>query len=450
MKPQDHYAAIVQSSDDAIVAKDLDGIVLSWNPAAERIFGWSSEEMVGQSIRRLLPADRQDEEDLILSRIRNGERIALSLATRLHKDGSELPVVVTISPVRDAEGRIVGASKIARDAGERLDIERQLRDSEHRFRMLADNISQLAWIAEADGDILWYNQRWYDYTGTDLAAMRGWGWRAVHHADHLERVEAKFRKSLDSGEEWEDLFPLKSCDGEWRWFLSRAKPIRDADGNIVCWFGTNTDITEQREQSEQINVLLREVNHRSKNMLAKVQALARSSIAGDPELVKRFAERVGSLAVNQDILVRRDWKEVPVEELVRLQLRFVEGKGVRISHSGPGCALVPRAAEIVGMALHELATNSLKYGALSVPGGFVDIRWDCPDGFEMEWRESGGPPVPPPSRRGFGSQLIEDIPRRGLGAEVTYDFAADGIVWRLSAERGVIADPVREAAEAAE
>jgi PAS domain S-box-containing protein len=317
--------------------------------------------------------------------------------------------------------------------------------------MLAENIAQLAWIAKADGDIFWYNQRWYDYTGTDLETMQGWGWREVHHADHLDRVEARFRAALDSGEEWEDLFPLRGADGEWRWFLSRAKPIHDEDGRIVYWFGTNTDITEQREQSEQITVLLREVNHRSKNMLAKVQALARSSIAGDPDLVKRFAERVGSLAVNQDILVRRDWKEVPVEELVRLQLRFVEDKDVRINHSGPDCALVPRAAEIVGMALHELATNSLKYGALSAPGGYVDIQWDCtPDGFEMEWRESGGPPVGVPARRGFGSQLIEDIPRRGLGAEVTYEFAEGGIVWHMVAECGVIADPVREAVEPAE
>lgn len=447
MNPQDHYAALIQSSDDAIIAKDLDGNIVSWNPAAERLFGWTHREMLGQSIRRLLPDDKHDEEDMILSRVRDGEKIGLFITHRLHKNGWRIPVAVTISPVHDAAGRVIGASKIARDASQRMAIERKLRESESRFRMLAENIAQLAWIAEADGDIFWYNKRWYDYTGTDLASMEGWGWRAVLHPDHLERVEAKFRAALEAGEEWEDLFPLRAADGKYGWFLSRAKPIRDEDGKVIYWFGTNTDITEQREQSEQITLLLREVNHRSKNMLAKVQALARSSIEGDRALVRRFEERVGSLAVNQDILVRRDWKEVPVEELVRLQLKFVDGQGVRISRSGPDCALIPRAAEIVGMALHELATNSLKYGALSVDTGHVDVEWSCPDGqFAIAWRESGGPPVRAPEHRGFGSQLIEDIPRRALGAEVLHEFAAEGMTWSLLAEGGVLADPVRQPA----
>lgn len=447
MNPQDHYAALIQSSDDAIIAKDLTGKVLSWNPAAERLFGWTSDEMIGQSIRRILPDDRQDEEDLIIARIREGDRIGLFLTRRRHKDGHEIPLAATISPVRDPAGRIIGASTIARDASEHEAMESRLGESETRFRMLADNIAQLAWIAEADGDIFWYNQRWYDYTGTDLEEMRGWGWRNVHHPDHLDRVESLFRRHLASGEEWEDLFPLRSADGEWRWFLSRAKPIRDAAGKVLYWFGTNTDITEQREQSEQITILLREVNHRSKNMLAKVQALARSSFGADAALVQRFEDRVGSLSVNQDILVSRDWREVPVEELVRLQLQFINGAGRRVTRSGPDCALIPRAAEIIGMSLHELATNSMKYGALSVESGRVAVEWTCAeDGFSLIWRESGGPEVAEPTRRGFGSQLIEDIPRRALHAKVTQTFAPDGLVWELATNDLILADPVRNPA----
>lgn len=444
MRAQDHYAAIFESSDDGIVAKNLEGIVLSWNPAAERLFGWTADEIIGQSIRRLLPPDRHDEEDLILARIRQGEKIDQFLTERLHKDGRKLQVAVSISPIRTTGGEIIGASKIVRDASERVAIERRLRESESRFRMLADNIAQLAWIAESDGDILWYNRRWYDYTGTDLEQMRGWGWREVHHPDHVERVETRFRDHISSGEEWEDLFPLRSADGEWRWFLSRAKPIRDEDDSIVCWFGTNTDITEQREQTDQINTLLREVNHRSKNMLAKVQALARSSIEGDPELVKRFEERVGGLAVNQDILVSRDWREVPVDELVRMQLHFIDHFGGRVSRSGPDVALIPRAAEILGMALHELATNSLKYGSLSVPEGTIEIAWECQEThLRITWRESGGPKVMKPSRRGFGSQLIEDIPRRALGGDVKHTFEAPGIVWELTMDNSNLAESAR-------
>lgn len=444
MNPQDHYAALIQSSDDAIVAKDLDGRVLSWNPAAEALFGWTHREMVGQSIRRILPDDKHDEEDLILARIREGEKIGLFVTERRHKDGHRIPVSVTISPVRDAAGRIVGASKIARDATMVVEAERRLVQSEERFRLLAENIAQLAWIAEANGDIFWYNQRWYEFTGTTLEQMKGWGWRAVHHPDHLDRVEALFRHHLEAGEEWEDIFPLRAADGSWGWFLSRAKPIRDEAGNVTHWFGTNTDITEQREQTEQINLLLREVNHRSKNMLAKVQALARSSIGADRNLVRRFEERVGSLAVNQDILVRRDWREVPVEELVRLQLHFINGEGKRVVRRGPDCALTPRAAEIVGMALHELATNSLKYGALSVPEGQVEIEWTAgDDGFAMTWRERGGPPVERPTHRGFGSQLIEDIPGRALGGTSVHRYDPDGVLWELSIGPANLVDGAR-------
>lgn len=432
MRAQEHYTAIFESSDDGIVAKDLDGVVMSWNPAAERLFGWTAGEMIGQSIRRLLPPDRQDEEDLILARIRKGEKIEQFLTERLHKDGHRLHVAVSISPIRSKQGAIIGASKIVRDASERVEAERKLRQSEERFRLLAENISQFAWIADAEGRIFWYNRRWFEYTGLSEDDQSDHEGTRVVHPDHAERVFANYTRAIAEGAEYEDTFPLRAKDGSYRWFLARAMPIRDEDGAVVSWFGTNTDITEQREQTEQINTLLREVNHRSKNMLAKVQALARSSIEGNGELVKRFEERVGSLAVNQDILVRRDWREVPVEELVRLQLHFIEGQGAQVTRSGPDCALVPRAAEIIGMALHELATNSLKYGALSAPGGAVEIAWECPDDqFRISWHERGGPDVAPPERRGFGSQLIEDIPRRAFGGRVRHSFEPSGMVWEL-------------------
>jgi PAS domain S-box-containing protein len=442
MKAEEHYAALIESSDDGIIAKDLDGHVISWNPAAERLFGWTAAQMAGQSVRRLLPPDLQGQEDHILARIRAGEKVGQFVTRRLHKDGYCIDVDVSISPVRNARGEIVGASTIVRDASERVEAERRLRESEERFRMLAENISQFAWIADAGGRIFWFNRRWQEYTGlseddpADHAGIR------VVHPDHAERVYAQYVAAIARGEDYEDVFPLRDKDGGYRWFLSRAKPIRDESGEITRWFGTNTDITEQREQAEQISLLLREVNHRSKNMLAKIQALARSSIGGDPELVKRFEQRVGSLAVNQDILVRRDWRDVPVEELVRLQLAFFGEASKRLALAGPECTLNPRAAEIVGIALHELATNSLKYGALSVDAGHVAVAWDCDDEtFSISWRESDGPSVAKPRRTGFGTTLIETIPRRSLEAEVRYEFAPGGVEWELAAPLRVLADP---------
>ena len=122
-----------------------------------------------------------------------------------------------------------------------------LRESEEKFRTLADNISQFAWMADAEGWIFWYNKRWFEYTGTTLEVMQGWGWEKVHHPDHLERVKEHFKHSLATGEPWEDIFPLRRYDGEYGWFLSRALPIKDEQGNIVRWFGTNTDITQHRQ-----------------------------------------------------------------------------------------------------------------------------------------------------------------------------------------------------------
>jgi PAS domain S-box-containing protein len=121
-----------------------------------------------------------------------------------------------------------------------------MQESEERFRALADNIPQLAWMAEAQGSIFWYNQRWFDYTGTTLEEMRGWGWQKVHHPDHEQRVVEKFKHCLETGDVWEDTFPLRGADGEYHWFLSRAMPIRDEHGMVLRWFGTNTDITERK------------------------------------------------------------------------------------------------------------------------------------------------------------------------------------------------------------
>jgi PAS domain S-box-containing protein len=163
------------------------------------------------------------------------------------------PPLAAIAPtlVRELERLRValdGADRaMRRHLASEQDAHLALRDSEARFRAMADNIPQLAWMARPDGWLFWYNQRWYDYTGTTLEQMRGWGWRKVHHPDHMARVTMHFRERVHAGEPWEDTFPLRSRSGEWRWFLSRALPIRDRTGRVVLWFGTNTDITAQRE-----------------------------------------------------------------------------------------------------------------------------------------------------------------------------------------------------------
>jgi len=145
-----------------------------------------------------------------------------------------------------------GLSVYFRDLTEHKKTEAAVRESEERFRQLADNISQSAWMADETGAVFWYNQRWYDYTGTTFDTVKGWGWQTLHHPDHLERVMERVKRCFANGEVWEDTFPLRGRHGQWRWFLSRARPIRDAHGKIVRWFGTHTDVTEQLEIEKEL------------------------------------------------------------------------------------------------------------------------------------------------------------------------------------------------------
>ena len=433
-----HFTAIVDASFDAIVSKSLDGTVRSWNASAQRIFGWAAEEIVGASIRTLVPDDRQHEEDELLARIAVGERIPKFETVRRHKDGKAVPVAVTVSPIRGRDGEIVGASKIAHDISEAIDIRTRLQDSELQFRTLANNIHQLAWIADEQGSIFWYNARWFDYTGTTLDEMKGWGWAAVHHPDHVEQVKTRIQRSWDTGEEWEDTFPLRGRDGTYRWFLSRAVPMRAADGSVRRWFGTNTDITAQRDDAQQIRLLMDEVSHRAKNMLTVVQALV--SRTADRSYADTLAQRLAALGRNQDLLTRRRWAGAPLRELITSQLAAVSDLiDTRVVVRGDlDVLLLPSAAEAIGLAVHELTTNATKYGALSGAAGRVMVsarvdRTAAPAAFHLAWEESDGPSVVAPKRRGFGTVMIDHNPRVALGAEVALDYAPTGFRWRLAA-----------------
>lgn len=384
----------------------------------------------------LIPDDRQEEEDRILAALGRGERVPTFETVRRRQDGTEVHVAITVSPIRDETGHVIAASKIARDITAQKRVLARLEESEERFRLLADNMSQLAWIADPEGWIFWYNKRWFDYTGTTLADMAGWGWRAVHHPDYVEAVTERYRAAFASGEDWEDTFPLRGADGEWRWFLSRAVPIRNDEGRILYWFGTNTDVTEMREAEQRIELLLQEVNHRSKNMLAIIQSLARRRDAHRPDFVERLEKRIAGIAANQDVLVRRAWSKIPLMEMIEAQLRSLGESGEQVSCQGPEVNLSPGAAEALAMAFHEMGTNALKYGSLSVPEGKVEIRWsvegtDKDAVFRISWTETGGPPASPPSEPGFGTRIIIEVPKVKLDGRIETSYDSSGFRWNL-------------------
>ena len=239
-------AAIVESSDDAIISKDLNGIITTWNRGAQNVFGYTAEEAIGQPVTMLMPPERVNEEPGIIARVRRGEKVDHYETVRRRKDGSLIDISLTVSPIRDAEGQIIGASKVARDITAQKRIERIVRESEERFFTLAESVPHMVWMANPDGDIFWYNRQWYEYTGTNPAEVEGWGWQSLHDPKLLPTVTEKWRASLETGKAFEMEFPLRGADGKFRWFLTRVNPVSGPDGKIIYWCGTNTDIHEQR------------------------------------------------------------------------------------------------------------------------------------------------------------------------------------------------------------
>ncbi len=305
-------AAIVESSDDAIVSMNLDGIITSWNGGAQRLFGYSAEEVIGKSITVLIPDDRQNEEASILARLGNDEPVDHFETIRRRKDGSLVDLSLTISPIRDDRGRIIGASKIARDI-------------------------------------------------TDRKA-----------AEQLQRT------------------------------------------------------------------LLGEMKHRLKNNLSTVLAIARQSFRGqesESEDFRKFESRLLALSSGHDLLTRDAWDSAKLTDIV--ELLFTMHGRKRFEIDGPDVRLSPKSTFALTLALHELATNAAKYGALSVACGQIFITWSIEHGDRprmiLRWRERNGPPVSQPSRKGFGSELIDRVLAFELAGEVRTTYDPAGVICEIIA-----------------
>ena len=302
-------ASIVQSSDDAIVSKNLDGIITSWNNGAERVFGYTAEEAIGQPITIVIPHDRWDEERTILTRIRRGERIDHFETVRQRKHGSLIVVSLTISPVKNAAGKIVGASKIARD------------------------------------------------------------------------------------------------------------------------------VTEQKRNQEQIATLAREAEHRSKNLLANVQAmvnLSQADAVGD--LKKAIEGRIQALANVHSLFVATRWIGAELSTIAEQELAPYSGTGKhRVRIDGPQVLLEPNAAQAIAVTLHELATNAGKYGALSMADGQIELIWshEADGRLRLRWSENGGPAVNAPTRKGFGGRIMEQMIGQ-LKGQTRFDWKAEGLVCEIT------------------
>lgn len=419
-------AILDSASDYAIIALNSDNRIILWNTGAEKLLGWSSQEILGHSGEIIFtPEDREagkvDAE--ITTALTEGR--AENERWHVRKDRSRFWGSGMLLPFKNGGGFL----KIMRDQTQRREAEIALRQSEERFRTLAQHIPQLVFRSASMGHRTWGSPQWVAFTGLTENNSLGLGWMdAVHPDDHESTLNA-WADAESTGELYVEHRIRRSIDGQYRWFQTRAKRL---DGE---WFGTSTDIDDLRRLKERQDVLLRELHHRTGNLLAVIASIARRTAQSSDnirEFSDRFESRIQALSRVQDHIARNNAASVQLGDLVKTEL---EAMGLletgRVTVEGPACRLNPKQAETLALALHELATNAVKHGAMSAESGNLSVKWICPSNGErwFEWLEIGVPnSVLPTRKRGYGRELIEVALPYALGAQTRLDLDEPGMV----------------------
>jgi PAS domain S-box-containing protein len=309
MQTRFRLASIVESSEDAIIGKDLDGKITDWNKGAEQIYGYSANEMIGKSISLLAPPDRADDLTEILRKIKRGGSINHFETARVKKGGTRVDVSLTVSPVVDIEGRIVGASGIARDISERKHQESILRESEERFRLVADTAPAMIWMSDSEKNSTFANKAWLDFTGRSMEAEHAVGWAEGIHPEDLERSVDTYTQAFDRREPFRMEYRLRRYDGEYRWILDIGVPRFNSDGSFAGFVGSGIDVTESKVAGE----VLASVSRR----LIEAQEQERTRIAR--EIHDDIGQRLALLSVEI-----QQMKEIVPNSVADLRSRFEE------------------------------------------------------------------------------------------------------------------------------
>jgi PAS domain S-box-containing protein len=314
-------------------------------------------------------------------------------------------------------------------------VQEALKVSEQSYRELANAMPQLVWTCDAKGNTTYYNKRSVEY---DPPVLMEQEWTKLFHPDDKQASLAAWTKANAEKSAYVVEHRLRMANGTYAWHLSRAAPAINPAGDVIQWYWTSTDISESKEREAHIRVLMAEVNHRAKNLLAVSLSIARQTASSSKTLAEftaDFSARLNGLSASQDLLIRQNWNGAPLYGLVHSQLgHYRDLIGSRITLSGPDLTLDPAAAQALGMALHELSTNAAKYGALSVPAGKIAIQWNVeangtsPD-FAIRWQEHCGPPVKQPKQFGFGQLVMDKMLTQRLNGHVDLEYLPAGVMW---------------------
>jgi PAS domain S-box-containing protein len=427
------------SSVGKIEVDSESGRFLRANAAVCEFVGYTEAELLVRTIHDITHPDDRDHDRELCRRLMAGESAGFDVEKRyIRKDGKAVWAHTTVNVIRDACGRPSRNIAVIQDLTARKQAEQDLQASKDRMRF-ALNAALLGWWQYdpirrvVSGDPRF--QAIFDITAEipiEQVMKRV-------HPDDVEMVQANLDAALDPVDPRRSVneFRLRRGGGEVCWVEVHGLAYFEGAGRerrAVSMVGTIADITERKEREGKVHLLTREVSHRAKNILSVVHAIARQTATRKPEdFIERFSERIQALAANQDLLVRNEWNGVDVEDLVCAQLaHFADLIGSRIVVQGPKLRLKAAFAQVIGLALHELATNAGKYGALSADTGRVDVSWGTDnDRLTMSWTEREGPPVSAPKQRGFGTEVMEAMTKYSVDGAVDLEYAPSGLSWRL-------------------
>ncbi|HWT30451.1 MAG TPA: HWE histidine kinase domain-containing protein, partial [Propylenella sp.] len=361
-----------------------------------------------------------------------------------HANGSWVWVWQRGLAVRDVTGRLRRTVGAILDVTRRKQAEAALRESEARFRHMADSAPALIWMTDTEGEVTFANMHFDFVFGRPARDMLGQGWRTVVHPDDVDAFAATFFRAFKRRRPFRTEVRIIAREGEVRSMRCDGVARTDDAGAFLGYTGCAVDVSDVKSARERQQLLIHELNHRVKNTLAIVQSVASQTLrnAPHPERAKEaFEARLMALARAHDVLTRESWEGAALGEIVEQAIEPYR------SHSpdafivdGPEVRLAPSLALAFAMALQELATNAVKYGSLSRPTGQVQISWSIEASasplLRLSWRESGGPPVKAPKRRGFGSRLIERSLAEDQDGRVQLTFAPNGLVCEFQVRIG--------------
>jgi PAS domain S-box-containing protein len=415
---------IVEGLRDAFLSVDGHWRIADCNGRAEQILGRTRAELLGLDVWEVIgvPPDSPFG----------------TVARRVKKTGEPEDAEITLNlngaaRLFDVRGFRIGqgVGVLAADITDVRRAERQLADSEMRFRELASRAPAPAWMTDAAGALEYANPALLHVLGHSEREVIGKDWgRQVHAEDWPPIRQAHTRHS-----QYSFTVRVRRGDGAWRTLQLTGVPRFDAVGAFSGHVGIASDITDVLAAAKTQQLLIDELNHRVKNTLATVQSIVRLTLKDSPGpkgAVDLLTDRLMALAQAHDLLSRQNWAGAGLSEMARLAVRHFDPEDRRIAISGPEVQLYPAAGLAVFLAINELATNATRHGSLSAPDGRVALSWREHRGaIELEWRESGGPAVTPPTRKGFGSRLLTTALAAELGAPAELVYAREGLICHI-------------------